>query len=63
MNTNLAFEKPPSVSIDQKISNDLVKQVRKLRWIGMDDEARVLQVALGHIQAVDVVLGTPPETD
>jgi hypothetical protein len=62
MNTNLAFEKPPSVSIDQKISNDLVKQVRKLRWIGMDDEARVMQVALG-LQAADVVLGTPPETD
>jgi hypothetical protein len=63
MNTNLAFEQQPSVSTDQKVSNGLVKNIRKLRWIGMDDEAEVLQITLRHIQAADLVLGTAAETD
>ena len=45
------------------VSNDLVKQIRKLRWIGMDSEAEVLQITLRHLQAADIVLGTPLETD
>jgi hypothetical protein len=63
MNTNLAFEKQPSAPTDEKISNDLVKQIRKLRWIGMDGEAEFLQITLRHLQAADVVLGTAAETD
>jgi hypothetical protein len=63
MNTNLAFEKQPSVPQDEKVSNDLVKQIRKLRWIGMDGEAEFLQITLRHLQAADVVLGTAAETD
>jgi hypothetical protein len=41
----------------------LVKQIRKLRWIGMDDEAEFLQSTLRHLQAADVVSGTAAETD
>jgi len=63
MNTNLAFEKQPSAPTDEKVSNELVKQIRKLRWIGMDGEAEILQITLRHIQAADVVLGTAAETD
>jgi hypothetical protein len=63
MNTNLAFEKQPSAPTDEKVSNDLVKQIRKLRWIGMDGEAEFLQITLRHLQAADVVLGTAAETD
>jgi hypothetical protein len=63
MNTNLAPEKQPIAPADQKVSSDLVKQIRKLRWIGMDGEAKFLQSALRHIQAADVVLGTAAETD
>ena len=63
MNTNLAFEKQPSAPTDEKVSNDLVKQIRKLRWIGMDGEAEFLQITLRRLQAADVVLGTAPETD
>jgi hypothetical protein len=33
------------VSTTQRASADLVKQIRKLRWIGME-EARRLQIAL-----------------
>lgn len=63
MNTNLAFEKEPSAQTDEKISNDLVKHIRKLRWIGMDGEAEFLQITLRRLQAADVVLGTAAETD
>jgi hypothetical protein len=63
MNLNLAFEKQPSAPIDEKVSNDLVKQIRKLRWIGMENEAELLQVTLRHLQGADVVLGTAAETD
>jgi hypothetical protein len=63
MNTNLAFKKQPSAPTDEKVSNELVKQIRKLRWIGMDGEAEILQITLRDIQAADVVLGTAAETD
>lgn len=63
MNTNLAFEKQHSAPIDEKVSNDLVKQIRKLRWIGMENEAELLQITLHHLQGADVVLGTAGETD
>jgi len=46
MNMNRASEKQPSAPTDEKISNDLVKQIRKLRWIGMDGEAEFLQITL-----------------
>ena len=63
MNTNLAFEKQPSAPTDEKVSNDLVKQIPTLRWIGMDGEAEFLQITLRHLQAADVVLGAAAETD
>jgi hypothetical protein len=60
---NLAFERQPSALTEEKVSNDLVKQIRKLRWIGMENEAELLQIKLGHLQGADVVLGTAAETD
>jgi hypothetical protein len=62
MNTNLAIEKQLSAPADE-VSNNLVKQIRKLRWIGMDSEAEFLHITLRHIQAADVVLGTAAEAD
>lgn len=63
MNTNIASEKQPITPADQKASNELVKQIRKLRWIGMDGEAKFLQSTLRHTQTADVVLGSAAETD
>jgi len=34
-----------------KEPQELVKLIHKLRWIGMDDEARRLQTALGSLPA------------
>ncbi len=58
------------VSLEQKRpldagSNELVKLIRKLRWIGMDDEAARLQAELTqrHAAASDSVVAMSGETD
>ena len=45
-------------------ANDLVKRIRKLRWMGMEEEAERLQRELTERCADgDCVIGTPRETD
>jgi hypothetical protein len=45
-------------------ANDLVKRIRKLRWMGMEDEAERLQQELTRRCAdADTVVATPRETD
>jgi hypothetical protein len=39
---------PVDVSAERQPAVDLVKLIRKLRWIGMEEEARQLQVALNR---------------
>jgi hypothetical protein len=47
------------------VTNDLVKRIRKLRWMGMEDEAKRLQAELIRRSAGegDSVIATPRETD
>ena len=49
----------------QEAAYELVELVRKLRWIGLDDEAHRLQEALSAIPASQraSVLATPASTD
>ena len=42
-------EKPPQVSLEQQSSSELIKRVRKLRWMGMEDEAQALQGRSGAL--------------
>jgi hypothetical protein len=45
-------------------ANDLVKRIRKLRWMGLEDEAERLQQELTRRCADgDCVIATPRETD
>ena len=45
-------------------TNDLVKRIRKLRWMGMEEEAKRLQAELMRRSAErDSVIATPRETD
>ena len=45
-------------------ANDLVKRIRKLRWMGLEDEAERLQRELTQRCAdSDCVIATPRETD
>lgn len=36
----------PDVSPDERASSELLKRIRKLRWIGMEHEAQQLQAKL-----------------
>ena len=55
----------PEVPADLKSSNELVKRIRKLRWIGMEKEAEQLQASLSRLSPSnrDSVLTTPIDTD
>ena len=45
-------------------ANELVKRIRKLRWMGLEDEAELLQRELTRRCAdSDCVIATPRETD
>jgi hypothetical protein len=50
---------------ETRASNEMIKLIRKLRWIGMDEEAQKLQNELTQRDAApaDSVVATPHETD
>jgi hypothetical protein len=54
---------PPDVSAEQRASNEMVKLIRKLRWMGMEVEAQRLQVRLDGAARADSVIAEPRETD
>jgi hypothetical protein len=58
-------QKMPDILPSQRASNELVKLIRKLRWMGMDEEAKILenQLALDGAPAADCVIGVSRETD
>jgi hypothetical protein len=63
----MAFEQQSSVHFSEPESNanELIKLIRKLRWIGMDEEAERLQKKLAQQRgdADDTVLARSGETD
>ena len=59
---------PPDASdtsSTDKAPNEMIKLIRKLRWMGMEEEAKGLQQELTrrHATTADSVLATPAETD
>jgi hypothetical protein len=48
---------------DERKARELVRQIRKLRWLGMFSEARSLETAISQIPAGESVLLLPPSTD
>jgi hypothetical protein len=63
----MAFDQQTSVhfSDPESTPNELVKLIRKLRWIGMDEEAERLQRKLAQqsTAADDTVVARSGETD
>jgi hypothetical protein len=53
----------PDVSADQRASNEMIKLIRKLRWMGMEGEAERLRNALTGMPQADSVVAEPRETD
>jgi hypothetical protein len=54
---------PSDISGEPKSARELVKRIRKLRWMGMEEEAQRLQIALRRIEDTDCVLAAPRDTD
>jgi hypothetical protein len=63
----MAFDQQTSVHLSEPENDagELVKLIRKLRWIGMDDEAERLQrkLALQRTEVDDTVVARSGETD
>ncbi len=58
-------EASPEVCPEQMATGDLIKLIRKLRWIGMDEEADQLQLHLAAcgIALATMIVGCPYDTD
>jgi hypothetical protein len=56
-------QQPAEASATENAKNELVKRVRKLRWVGEEEEAEKAQRALGEQTPSDSVLAMPRETD
>jgi hypothetical protein len=56
-------QRPLETSSDRETASQLAKRIRKLRWMGMEDEAKRLQAALDRLEHAECVLATPRDTD
>jgi hypothetical protein len=50
-------------SIEHLRTRELVRRIRKLRWMGEHDEAKELETVLRAARTGDCVLAAPHETD
>jgi hypothetical protein len=56
--------KPPYRSAEQQASNKLIELIRKLRWMGLEEEAARVEAELSQRRvATDTVVAVPRETD
>jgi hypothetical protein len=58
-------QKSPNRLAEQQASNELVKLIRKLRWMGLEEEAERVEdeLILRRVAAADSVIAAPRETD
>jgi hypothetical protein len=52
-------------SSEQRASDEMVRLIRKLRWIGLETEAKNMghELTARAVPAADTVVATPRETD
>jgi hypothetical protein len=56
------MQERPDVSGEERESSELVKRIRKLRWIGMEEEAGRMQIAPRRADPATTVLSDPGDT-
>jgi len=56
-------QKPRDSLVEQQISDELVKVIRKLRWMGMEQEAEGKENELAVRRTADSVVASPRDTD
>ena len=49
--------------LEERTSSELVKLVKKLRWLGMEREAAEVQIVLSRVDPAATLLGGPWDTD
>ena len=62
MEMPLEQQKPSDAAARQK-ADELIKLLRKLRWMGMEEEALRAEAALRNVSPADSVLAAPHDTD
>jgi hypothetical protein len=63
MTSNPRIDHRPDVLEELQTSDEFIKRIRKLRWIGMEDEAQQLEHALFRLVQVNPVLTGRFDTD
>lgn len=58
-----SIQERPEVSAKERASHDMIKQILKLRWIGMDVEADEMQLDLRRVEPRCTLLAGPYETE
>jgi hypothetical protein len=53
----------PEVALAERTPTELVKLIKKLRWMGMEEEAARIQILLRRIDAAATLLAGPCDTD
>jgi hypothetical protein len=56
-------QQKPSAAAAQQHADELIKLLRKLRWMGLDAEAERMEAALRGASPADSVLAAPHDTD
>lgn len=51
------------VPLEERSSSELVKLVKKLRWMGLEDEAARVQLVLSEVDCRATLLDGPCDTD
>ena len=57
------LEAIPDVPPEQRRVTDLVKRIRKLRWLGMKQEAAELQIVLAYALSAEKAIILTPSGD
>jgi hypothetical protein len=63
MDTLIRQQELPDVSTEQRRTNETIKKIRKLRWMGLESEAEGLQITLRDVRQGDCVVAQPHDTD
>jgi hypothetical protein len=63
MNGTARSHKMSNASLRDLTPNELVHLIRKLRWMGLTDEAARLESPLSEVSCADSVLAGPIDTD
>jgi len=56
-------DETPDVAARQRVRSEFNKCICKLRWIGLEEEARKLQIELRDIEPAISALAGPQDTD